>query len=138
MITGDNWLADQVNAVMDGPDWSLTAIFLVYDDCGCFYDHVPPPAGLGIRVPMVIISPYAKPGFTDSRVATYASVLAFVEHDFGLAPLAVDDQLAYDYAGSFDFTQRPLPPMHLQKHPVPPWIQRYVGEHGNDADNDPT
>ena len=64
-----------------------TAIFITYDDCGCFYDHVPPPPGSGIRVPMVIVSPYAKPAFTDSKAASFASILAFTEHLFGLEPL---------------------------------------------------
>src|SRR5205085_325974 len=49
LIKGDDWIAQNVSAVMNGPDWSSTAIFVTYDDCGCFYDPVPPPAGMGIR-----------------------------------------------------------------------------------------
>src|SRR5439155_1658622 len=60
MKMGDNWIGQVVQAIENGPQWSSTAIFITYDDCGCFYDHVAPPAGLGIRVPMVIVSPYAK------------------------------------------------------------------------------
>ena len=64
MAVGDNWIGSVVSAIENGPDWSTTAIFLTWDDCGCFYDHVAPPPGLGIRVPMVIISPYAKASYT--------------------------------------------------------------------------
>src|SRR5207253_3001987 len=62
MLLGDTWLADQVNAVINGPDWATSAIFVTQDDCGCFYDHVPPPPGLGIRTPMTIVSPSAVAG----------------------------------------------------------------------------
>jgi phospholipase C len=119
MLRGDNWIGNVVNAVMQGPDWSSTAIFITYDDCGCFYDEVPPPDGLGIRVPMVIVSPYARPGYTDPTVASYASLLSFTEHVFGLQPLASSDATAYDYLGAFDFTQRPRDPVRLTHHPVP-------------------
>jgi hypothetical protein len=72
MDNGDNWLGRVIAAIQDGPQWANTAVFITYDDCGCFYDHVSPPKGLGIRVPMVIVSPYAKPGFTDSNVASFS------------------------------------------------------------------
>jgi phospholipase C len=111
MTKGDNWIGQIVHAVEKGPDWSSTAIFITWDDCGCFYDHVAPPAGsgLGTRVPMIIVSPYAKAGHTDSHVASFASVLAFTEHAFGLPALSQVDADAYDYQDSFDFSQKPLP-----------------------------
>ena len=87
MAVGDNWIGQVVSAIETGPDWASTAIFLTWDDCGCFYDHVAPPTGLGIRVPMIMISPYVKAGTTDSNVASFASVLAFTETVFGL-PIA--------------------------------------------------
>src|SRR5205085_12185035 len=118
MQKGDNWIASVVSAIMSGPQWSSTAIFIAYDDCGCFYDHVAPPAGLGIRVPMVIVSPYAKPGFTDSNTASFASMLAFTEHTFGLPPLTTLDAGAYDYRASFDFGARPVKPIALTQHPL--------------------
>jgi phospholipase C len=111
MTVGDDWIGKVVSAIMNGPDWDSTAIFLTWDDCGCFYDHVPPPAGLGIRVPMIIISPYARPGYTDSTNAQFASVLAFTEHTFGLPALSSVDANAYDYFGAFNFSQTPLPPL---------------------------
>jgi phospholipase C len=70
MTVGDNWIGSIVAAIQSGPDWPSTTIFITYDDCGCFYDHVPPPQpDWGIRVPMVIVSPYAERGGTDSGLA---------------------------------------------------------------------
>jgi Tol biopolymer transport system component/phospholipase C len=130
MLAGDNWIGAQVDAVMNGPDWDTSAIFITYDDCGCFYDHVPPPDdGLGIRVPMVIVSPYAKAGFTDSRVASFASLQAFTEHTFGLAPMSIEDATAYDYGGSFDFSQQPLPPIELEQRPLAPEVVQWLRRH---------
>ena len=137
MLQGDNWIGQVVSAIMGGPQWSSTAIFIAYDDCGCFYDHVPPPAGLGIRVPMVIVSPYARPGFTDSNTASFASLLAFTEHTFGLVPLTSKDANAYDYSASFNFAQRPRAPIVLSRHALPPGTERWLKAHPRDP-NDPT
>src|SRR5207244_13025247 len=65
MAVGDNWIGQVVSAIQNGPNWSSTVVFITYDDCGCYYDHVNPlqyAANWGVRVPMVIVSPYAKPG----------------------------------------------------------------------------
>ncbi len=114
MLRGDNWIGQMVSAIEHGPDWASTAIFITYDDCGCFYDHVPPPPGKGIRAPMVIVSPYARPGYTDSTPADdVGSMLAFVEHTFNVPPLTAVDANAYDYRGSFNYAQRPLKPNPL-------------------------
>jgi phospholipase C len=118
MQVGDNWIGKVVSAIEHGPDWRSTAIFITYDDCGCFYDHVAPPPGLGIRVPMVIVSPYARRGYTDSHEASIPSILAFTEHVFGLQPLGGHDRNAYDYARSFNFAKRPAPPITLRQHPI--------------------
>jgi hypothetical protein len=137
MLQGDNWIGTVVSAIMSGPQWSSTAIFIAYDDCGCFYDHVAPPAGLGIRVPMVIVSPYAKPGFTDSNTASFASLLAFTEHTFGLLPLTGKDATAYDYSASFNFAQRPLAPVALAQHPLSARTKAWLEAHPEDI-TDPT
>ncbi len=130
MAVGDNWVGDVVDAIEHGPDWSSTAIFLTWDDCGCFYDHVAPPSpGLGIRVPMVVISPYANPGFTDSHVASLLSVLAFVERTFGLRPLNSADASAYAYGNAFDFAQAPLPPVEMTHTAVPASELTYIASH---------
>jgi phospholipase C len=131
---GDNWIGSVVDSIMQGPDWGSTAIFITYDDCGCFYDEVPPPAGLGIRVPMVIVSPYAKPVFTDTHVASFASMLAFTERVFGLQPLSNADANAYDYLQAFDFTQQPLAPVELRSRPVPEWEKAWLRAHPPNSD----
>ena len=106
MSTGDNYIGQTVAAIQASPDWSSTAIFITYDDCGCFSDHVNPlqyNPSWGIRVPMVIVSPYAKLGYTDSAPTTFAGTLAFAEHTFGIPALNSTDGTAYDYRGSFCF-----------------------------------
>ena len=144
MATGDNWIGKVMTAIMNGPQWSSTAVFITYDDCGCFYDHVAPPAGGGPRLPMVIASPYTRAGFTDSTTATTESMLAFTEHLFGLPAMSSTDASAYDYSNSFSFgapaamavgarlaKQAEAPRMthtripmaesrYLRKHPAPP------------------
>jgi phospholipase C len=119
MLMGDNWIGSVVQSIMDGPQWNSTAILITYDDCGCFYDPVTPPNRFGIRSPMVIVSPYAKPGYTDSNVASTNSILAFIEHTFGLRPLDARDANAYDYSQSFDFTQTPLAPVQMVHTTIP-------------------
>jgi len=139
MSAGDNWMGQVVSAIQNGPNWSSTAIFVEYDDCGCFYDHVPPPsAKLGIRSPVVIISPYAKPGFADSNVATTSSLLAFTEHTFGLPSLVAGaDGSAYDYSAAFDFTQTPLGPTPMITTPLSSQTKAYLRGHPVDQ-ADPT
>ena len=87
---GENWTVQQISAVMRGPDWKSSAIFITWDDFGGFYDHVPPPNldqfGLGPRVPLLIISPYAKPGFVSHTVYEFSALLRFVENRFNLPP----------------------------------------------------
>ena len=135
MMRGDNWIARVVGSIMNGPDWSSTAIFITYDDCGCFYDHVPPPRGMGIREPMVIVSPYARPQFTDRSVASFASMLAYTERVFGLSPLGRRDAGAYDYANSFDYRQSPLPPVRLTAHAMPLASRGHVAKPGSVPDD---
>ena len=129
MLVGDNWIAKNVESVMSGPDWSSTAIFITWDDCGCFYDHLAPTGTQGIRVPMIIVSPYAKAAYDDSTPASFNSLLAFTEHVFGLAPLNSSDGSAYDYANSFTVNLsptaapgRPVPhgTVDLAQHPLTP------------------
>jgi phospholipase C len=134
MAEGDNWIGQVVQAIEDGPDWPSTAVFITYDDCGCFYDHVPPAAGMGIRVPMVIVSPFARRGFTDSTTASFASLLAFTEHAFGLEPLSSVDAGAYDYSDSFNFGQSPVAPVRMVHTKVPLWERRWVAAHPDDED----
>jgi phospholipase C len=134
MAAGDNSIGQVVTALEAGPEWNSTAIFVIYDDCGCFYDHArpgvnPDGTGQGIRVPMVIVSPYARPGFTDHTPATFASILRYTEETFSLPALGVNDGGAYDYRAAFNYAQRPLPGARLNDHPVPAasadWLSRH-------------
>jgi hypothetical protein len=83
------------------------------------------------------VSPYAKPHFVDSNEATFASILAFTERLYGLEALNKVDGRAYDYFKSFDFSQRPLPPIPLPQHRVPPSSIRHMELFPPDP-NDPT
>lgn len=129
LAQGDNWIGSVVSAVENGPDWDSTAIFIAYDDCGCFYDHVRPPTGSGLRAPMVIVSPYAKAGYTDHTTTTFNGILAYIEHTFGLSPLGASDQDAYDFSDAFDYSQQPIPPVTMTKSRVPAWETRLMREH---------
>ena len=75
-----------VNAVMQSPDWNSSAIFLAWDDWGGFYDHVVPPRvdenGYGLRVPSMVISPYARKGFVDHQTLSFDAFVKFIEDDF--------------------------------------------------------
>ena len=123
VCVGENWTVQQLNAVMQGPDWKSTAVFLTWDDFGGFYDHVPPPQvdnfGFGPRVPLLIISPYAKVGFIAHTFYEFSSVLKFIEERFGLPPLTDRDSAANDMLDSFDFDQRSLPPLILEQRQCP-------------------
>jgi phospholipase C len=101
MLVGDNFIGQQVSAVENGPDGATTTIFIYYDDCGCFYDHVTPPQGLGIRSPLVIVSPYAKRGYTDHNVATNSSILAYMEAVLHVNPVDGEDASSYNFRKSF-------------------------------------
>lgn len=122
---GENWTVNQINAVMGNTtEWNSTAIFLAWDDFGGFYDHMAPPDldqyGLGPRVPLVIISPYAKAGFISNTQYEFASFLKVVEERFSLAALTERDVNANDMLDAFDFTQSLLPPLMLQARHCPP------------------
>ncbi len=120
---GENWTIQQINAIMQGPDWGSTAIFLTWDDFGGFYDHAAPANpdyyGFGPRVPMIIISPYAIPGFIDHTEYEFSSVLKFIENRFGLSSLTLRDADASDMTASFNFSQNPLPPLVLNTRTCP-------------------
>ena len=99
-------------------------MFITWDDCGCFYDQVRPGANSdgtaqGPRVPLIIVSPYAKPGHTDTTATTFAGILAYTERTFGLSPLGVNDAAAYPFTNSFDYGQVPLKPVRMVHRPLP-------------------
>jgi phospholipase C len=117
VCVGENWTVRMLNSLMQGPDWSSTAVFLTWDDFGGFYDHVPPQQidnyGLGFRVPLLVISPYAKKGFIDHTQFEFSSMLRFAEDELGLATLTNRDKAANDMMDAFDFSQNARPPLVL-------------------------
>jgi phospholipase C len=129
VCAGENWTVGHINKLMQSDYWKDSAIFFTMDDFGGWYDHVPPPRqygcdptqpyGLGFRLPLLIISPYAKPGVY-KNVAEQASVVKFILEAFGapryLADIdpAAQDKQANDLMDAFDFTQAPLDPLVLQ------------------------
>jgi phospholipase C len=133
---GQSYVTSLVNAVMRGPDWSSTAIFLAWDDWGGFYDHVVPPRvdanGYGLRVPGIVISPYAKHGYVDHQTLSFDAYVKFIEDDF-LGGQRLDPRtdgrpdprpdvrenatVLGDLRADFDFSQSPRPPHPLPVHP---------------------
>jgi len=151
---GQSYVTTLINDVMSGPDWSSTAIFLAWDDWGGFYDNVVPPRidqdGYGLRVPALVISPYAKAGYIDHQVLSFDAYAKFIEDDFLYAQrldpktdgrpdprLAVPENASSlgDLVNDFDFNQTPRPPMLLPEHPQttlanrPPFQPSYVTAH---------
>jgi phospholipase C len=133
---GQTYVTGVINAVMRSRDWSSTAIFLAWDDWGGFYDHVKPPHvdanGYGLRVPGLVISPYAKRGFVDHQVLSFDAYLKFIEDDFlGGARLnpktdgrpdprptvRENVKILGDLRRDFDFAQAPRAPLVLKLHP---------------------
>jgi phospholipase C len=113
---GPSWVAAIVNAIGESPYWKSTAIIVLWDDWGGWYDNAKPPQldfrGLGIRVPCLIISPYAKRGYVSHTQYEYGSILKFIEQAFNLPPLGPTDEgytdtRATSIDDSFDFTQKP-------------------------------
>jgi phospholipase C len=109
--TGPSWVAAVVNAVGKGPDWNSSAIVVVWDDWGGWYDHVAPPQldylGLGERVPLLIIGPYARKGYVDHTQYEFASTLKFIEQVFGLPTIGNYDVRSNGMLDAFDFQQKP-------------------------------
>jgi phospholipase C len=123
VCAGENWTVKQLNALMQGPAWKSSAVFITWDDFGGFYDHVAPPIvdqfGFGPRVPLLIVSPFAKKGYVSHTQYEFSSVLKFIEERFGLSPLTGRDAVANDTTDSFDFAQSPRSPFLLTARKCP-------------------
>ena len=123
LCSGENYAVTVLNAVMNGPQWGTTALFLVWDDWGGFYDHVDPPVverwsdgtpfRYGLRVPCIAVSPYARPGYVSHTLHSHVSLLRFAETIYGLEPLTARDAEASDMLDCFNFEQVPLSPLPL-------------------------
>ncbi len=109
-----------INALMKSPYWKDSVVFLTWDDYGGYYDHVPPPEvdafGYGPRVPMIVISPYAKPSYIAHNTYDLTSVLKFIEVRWNLGHLTARDDRARGMFSAFDFNQTPNPPLVI---PIP-------------------
>jgi phospholipase C len=135
---GQAWVTGLINAAMAGPEWNSTAIFLSWDDWGGFYDHVKPPVvdqnGYGLRVPGLVISPYARQGYIDHQTLSFDAYVKFIEDDF-LGGQRLDPktdgrpdprpgvrenapQLG-NLINDFDFTQSPRAGQQLPTTPAP-------------------
>lgn len=129
ILAGELWLLQVVNAVMNSPEWSSTAIFITYDEGGGYYDQVSPPSldgiQLGFRVPFIVISPYAKENYVSHTVLNHGSMLAFIDYNWKLKPLnqfVADSNLPLDF---FDFNSATRAPIFLNQtsqFPLPPQI----------------
>jgi phospholipase C len=111
--TGPSWVAQVVNAIGQSPAWKTTAIVIVWDDWGGWYDHVPPPGpqsygGLGFRVPAIVVSPYSKAGYISHNNYEFGSIIKFVEQNWQLPSLGTTDKTSASFLNDFfDFTQQP-------------------------------
>jgi len=153
---GESYVTSLINAVMRGPDWDSTAIFLTWDDWGGFYDHVVPPVvdanGYGLRVPALVISPYAKRGYIDHQTLSFDAYAKFIEDDFlngqRLSPktdgrpdprpdVRENRGILGNLAHDFNFNQQPRRPILLPVHPHttltdrPPFQPQLVTAHQN-------
>ncbi len=134
---GQTYVTSLINAVMRGPNWNDCAIFLAWDDWGGFYDHVEPPTvdinGYGLRVPAMVISPYARHGYIDHQTLSFDAYVKFIEDDF-LSGARIDPAtdgrpdprptvrenvpILGDLRGDFDFNQPPRAPVILPEKPA--------------------
>ncbi|HLY85768.1 MAG TPA: alkaline phosphatase family protein [Gaiellaceae bacterium] len=136
VTAGQSYVTGLINTIMRSPDWSSTAIFLAWDDWGGFYDHVKPPTvdaqGYGLRVPGLVISPYAKKGYIDHQILSFDAYLKFIEDDFlhgaRLNPktdgrpdprpdVRENAKILGNLVNDFNFNQKPRAPYILPLHP---------------------
>jgi phospholipase C len=108
---GERWVMNMLQSLGASPLWDKTAVIVTYDEGGGFWDHLAPPRpdvyGCGTRIPALLVSPWARRGYVDHRIADTTSVLAFIEARFGLQPLQRRDASAYNLLGGMQFTGSP-------------------------------
>jgi phospholipase C len=145
---GPSWVAAVVNAVGNSQYWNNTAVIVTWDEWGGLYDHVAPPMmnnymELGFRVPLLIISPYAKQGHVSHVQYEFGSIIAFAEETFGIpkGSLHATDARANDLSDAFDFSQAPRPFVTISAPPFNPDLTSprslSDGTISEDPDNDP-
>ena len=132
---GQAFIGDIVHAFMESPQFKRGALFIVYDEWGGFFDHVPPPrvpdlrastdlsqdfGQMGLRIPAVTVSPYARRGYVDHSVYGFESILKMIRYRYGLPPLTPRDLYANNIAAAFDFESDPN--YELPDLPSPPEV----------------
>jgi phospholipase C len=136
---GPDWVGDVVNTIGESQFWSSTAILVSWDDWGGWYDHVNPPKvdamGLGFRVPLIVISPWAKHGYVSHDQHEFGSFLHFTEEAFGLPSLGTRDAVSDDLSDCFDFTQTPVPYVPVSVR-FPPTFFEQLSPSDRPPDND--
>jgi phospholipase C len=145
--SGPSWVASVVNAIGNSSYWANTAIFITWDDWGGWYDHVAPPHVLvnctqwgcgyvyGFRVPLIVVSPYAKAGYISTAQHDFGSILKFIEKTFSLPSLGYADSVADDLSDCFNMNQTPLT---FQTIPAPMDAQHFLNDKtpATDPDDD--
>jgi phospholipase C len=126
VLSGQRFVRTLIQRLMQSPYWESSVFLWSYDDWGGWYDHVVPPTvddwGYGMRVPALLVSPYAKQGYIDSTQLDYTSALKFIEENWDLEPLADRDRQANNFLDAFDFESPPRPAVFLT-------FERGEGEH---------
>jgi phospholipase C len=145
---GQAFMADVVHAFLESPQFKRGALFIVYDEWGGFFDHVRPPrvpdqrsnadvaldfGQMGIRIPAVLVSPYARRRHVDHTVYGFESILAMIRYRFGLAPLTTRDKYAHNIVRSFDFDSKPN--YDIPSLPDPPQVAGDACQAGVPAPN---
>jgi phospholipase C len=143
--SGPSWVASIVNAVGNSHYWSTTAIIIAWDDWGGWYDHVPPPQVLvncsqwgcgyiyGFRVPLIVVSPFAKAAYVSHVNHDFGSILKFIEETFGLPSLGYADAIADDLSDCFDYNQSPI---HFQTIAAPLDAAHFLNDRSTPLDPD--
>jgi phospholipase C len=156
---GEKFTHDAMDALVHSPNWSSSAFFLTYDEHGGYYDHVTPPAAvppddippmvppgdpfnqfnqLGVRVPTMVVSPYAKAHYVSHTVFDHTSILKFIETRFGLAPLTRRDAAANNMTDMFDFSHISHPNPVLANAPIDPAGEALCQQlHGGEIQTEP-
>lgn len=134
---GPSWVGSIVNSIGDSDYWNSTAIFITWDDWGGWYDHVAPRVvnsyEYGFRVPLIVVSPFAKPGYISHVTHDFGSILKFIERLYGLPSLGYADAPADDLSDCFNFSQTPI---KFQTIPTALNGQFFIHDHTPPADPD--
>ncbi len=138
-------MSGSINVCLLRTEWSNTAIIVTWDDWGGWYDHVTPPQVLvncaqwgcgyvyGFRVPLIVVSPYAKAAYISHTQHDFGSILRFIEENFGLPSLGYADAYADDLSDCFNFNQTPL---KFQAIPAPVGVEQFLNDRRTPTDPD--